>query len=444
MVRNVPAGYEIALGGEQMRHATNLLSTFTKLLEKYEEEKDFDEKPKGSVEKMTIKKDGKETLLRCYPGKGESFRGNNDVKYAALDEYDHIDPLFLQRRVLPHYLRHEMGSFNTSTKNYPGHPNEVFHHSTDLMEVRNVSRMCSKCSLLPDFEERKRCTHSEPPDQPNQDESLRRVIAQYMSPEAQAAELFGDRYKTPDHLFNEKQIRKLFDLEGIALKNPSYYVMSIDPNQEGESENATVIFDVLETYTGKFFVTHYLNSFLSNDYDQKKTQFGKDIDIFVNEINLRKKRAYIFVESNTGNLGEDIKKHIRDRNYNHFIKVIHGRKWDKKLNKYKKAGYAKTKIRTKCYVDKLSGMLRSENIYFHRNLMTDVTLSMYNSVKVQKDKLKEQLLRFRNIKGTYTGKFTSTGSRVNDDLAIAFMAGLYMCKELTDPEHNLHTEMADW
>jgi hypothetical protein len=32
-------------------------------------------------------------------------------------------------------------------------------------------------------------------------------------------------------------------------------------------------------------------------------------------------------------------------------------------------------------------------------------------------------------------------TRVNDDLAIAFMAGLYMCKELADPESRLHTEM---
>jgi len=448
LLMNVPAGYEVALCGVQMIHATNLLATISAIIDMYDGKKVFDRLPKTGIEKMVFWRNGKQTMIRCYPGKGESFRGNNNVKYVLLDEFAFADLEFVIERLLPHYLRFEMGSYNTSTPGPSGCVQEVFYKTTPLMEVKHTTRICHVCSKLPSFEDRKKCNHCEVPDQPNQDDSMRATLCAYSSEEVQAREYYGDRYKTPDHLFKEREhIEKFFESDNADLKNPSTYIISIDPNQCGDSENAIVILAVLDLVSygrnTRKYVIEYMNSFKSNVPEDRKKQFFKDINVFLTEINKTRTKTYIFVESNTGNLGPGIKNWINNNGAGYYVKVIFGRKWDKRLNKYVKAGYAKTNSRTKRYVDVLCEIFERQNVKISKNLKTDFSLP-YNSINEQKKKLKDQLLRFRLINKKYTGKIGPSGSVVNDDLAIAFMAGIYMSEELFDSSNKLNLQTMDW
>lgn len=68
MLMKVPTGYKVAIYGVQMIHAKNLLVTVSAIMDMY-------------GQKIDVKK-----MIKCYPGKGESFRGNNNVKFVVLDE----------------------------------------------------------------------------------------------------------------------------------------------------------------------------------------------------------------------------------------------------------------------------------------------------------------------------------------------------------------------
>jgi hypothetical protein len=85
LIMNAPSGCEVALCGVQMIHATNLLATISAIMDMNDGKKVFDRLPNTGVEKMMFWRNGKQTMVRCYPGKGKSFRGNNKVKCILLD-----------------------------------------------------------------------------------------------------------------------------------------------------------------------------------------------------------------------------------------------------------------------------------------------------------------------------------------------------------------------
>lgn len=443
IIRICPGPYKIALLGVQLQTSINLLYSMKNILKKYDIKSDFDEKPKESVLKMTVIKNGEEIVIQCFPGKGESLRGDNIIKIVYADEFFFMDGPFIEKKILPQLLRHEIGFIGTTTRNSPGHSSEKYEHSNKIMEVKKATRICGKCAKLKNWEHRKLCNHGEPPDTSWQDDEneIRETLGSFMDDETQAADLYGDNYKTPDRVFTEKKIVDLFNSQRVYLENFSEYSVSIDPNQEGESENATAIFGNFYRMDQRHYVCRYLNSFKSNVYTEKIQQFEKSLEIFVKEINNKsvKKPTYIFCESNSGNIGEDLKKWIKKKNYGYFMKVVHGRKFIKKLNKFRDAGYAKTQKRTECYVDNFSTMMEMNNIYFHKNVMTDVDIP-YNTISAQMEKLKKQLIRFRKINGKYTGKITLSGHKAQDDLAIAFLSCLYMTEELNDPNKKLISE----
>lgn len=443
LLMNTPAGTQFAFCGVQMIHATNLLSSLASILEKYDTKNIFDRPPKVGIEHMKIYKDGKVTLIKCYPGKGESFRGNNEIEYVLFDEFDFADLKFILDKVLPHFLRYRMGSAMMSTKNYPGCPNEVFHKSTDLMEVNNATRICPECLKLSNWEQRKQCNHVEVPDQPNQDGKLRKIIGSYMPAETEAAELYGDSYRNPDNLFCKEMLNKFFNGERKRLTRKNFYSISFDPNQEGDSECGTVIYSSLNLGRRRTYLLEYLNSFPSNEYNIKLNQFKRDIEIFVININKNKTYTYLFMESNTGNIGKDLEEWIEDEGYDEFIRVVYGRKYDKKIRKHTKAGYPKTQRRTICYVQEFNRRLASNDIFISADLKTDESIR-YNTPQIQLNKFRDQLLRWRVVNGQHTGKFDSVGNKKNDDLSVAGLAGIWMPEELHDPRSKLFSQTFEY
>jgi hypothetical protein len=439
LIRICPGPYKIALLGVQLITATNLLYTIKYLLRQYDIKADFDKKPEESVLQLKVVKNGEEIILRCFPGKGDSFRGDNWIKLLIFDEMLFADPKFIEKKVLPHLLRVATGFVGMSTKNSPGHTNDKYLHSTSLMEVDCTTRICKACSERENWEDRKACTHGEPPDAPWQgNDKNREALAEYLDPEDQAAELWGDTFITPDFVLDRDKINDLFNSRRIKCNNFDEYYLSFDANQEGPSENATTIFGAL--YRGsRLYVTKYLSSFPSNIYGKKIERFKQDLDNFVKKINTTKTESYVFVESNTGNIGYDLKEYVKEKQWTRFIKVVHGKNWDRKLNKFKDIGYAKTPKRTEAYIDNFSMMMDKNIVYFHENILTNTDIP-YNTTERQLKKLQNQLSQFRRIKGKITGKKRTSGHDKNDDLGISFIAGLYLPEELNNPSNRLISE----
>lgn len=439
IIRYCPGPYKIGILGVQLTTAINLLYSIKNVLNRYDIKADFDEKPQESVLQLRIKKNGEEIVLKCFAGRGEGFRGDNEIELIVFDEFAFADPDFIQKKVMAHLLRNRIGMISMTTRNTEGHNSEMFMHSTDLIEVQSSTRICSVCAKLPDWEDRKKCKHGDPPDAVWQDERVRDIIAKYMPEHIQAPELYGDTYRTPDYVFEKDKIDRFINSDRVKTNNFSEYILSIDPNQEGPSENATTILGIYYNHIERIYVAKYINTFKSNVYNYKISKFKEDLDILVSRINKNKRPTYVFVEANSGNVGKDLEDYIKEKRWTSFIKVIHGKKWDKKLNKYLDVGYAKTAKRTKFYVDNFSQMMEKNTVYFHDEILTNTNLS-YNTVQKQIDKLHKQLNQFRNIKGKVTGKMNKSGYEQNDDSGIAFLAGLAMGEELNDPNGRLISE----
>jgi len=141
-------------------------------------------------------------------------------------------------------------------------------------------------------------------------------------------------------------------------------------------------------------------------------------------------KTYVFVESNTGNVGQEIHNKLGSIHRN--LRIVRGRDFDIATKKCKRIGFAKTKQRTENYVT-CFGMAINRAAYrffIHTDVCTNTEIR-YNKVEDRLSEVKRQLGNFKRDKtGKLSGKRSRSNQPTQDDLAVATMATMAMWQEM--------------
>ena len=429
---------DIAVLGLKRETAENLLATVVDIIKDCQQRDsgtdnhiEFDSF-KDSVRQLKIWKNGKLFHVKTYAGRGNSFR-SNDAHLVVIDEFSFTDDQFLTSNVFPLLLKRDIGLNALTTRNTPGHSSERYYKNNKLFQFQNSTRICSNCQKLP-FEEaiKCKCKGTNPPDAPHLDNEIRKVLGDYADEETRAREYYGFSHEPDTHAFKGHVIDE-FLKKRVKCKRFSRIIISIDPNQEGPSENAISIFGIIYSGSISHKILLYIHTFKSNDYDIKRDELIECIQDFIDKRmseNGNKIPTYVFPESNSGNIGLDIAKWINRKKYNYFMKVIYGKVWDKELSSFKGLGYSKTENRTDLYVKHFQVLFDEKRVHIHKKVLTNTT-KPYNTINKQLDKLGIQMKNFKkNKKGKYSAKIDGNGRVTQDDSVVAYLAGLEMSEEL--------------
>lgn len=440
-IRVCKAPFVVAILGQQQKHSANVLSMARGMMEKHKDcmMEGIDGLVKNSVLCLQLRKGRKLINIDCYPGKGEKFRGDNTVKMIIFDEFFFADPIFIQQKYLPHLQRYDIGSINLTTPRPENLNTITYSNSNEIFEV---------------------VRNEDIPEMTWLDSESRLGISKLMDEQYAQTELYARMSSNQYKLFDFKALDLFVSAERAHLKFRNY-VASIDPNQEGSSENAIAILGYNTIPNGmKYYRLVHLHSFCSNQYSAKIDGFVDSLQSFRDQYfgdELRRciprgapprYNVFVFVESNNGNVGKDISDGLCNFD-DSLVKfyVMRAKNWNEKERRYLNFGFAKTSQRTKNYANNFSKILEglrgnSRRMHIDSKLCTNLSFE-FNSVDYQVKKLRLQLGNFRNRKGVYTGKYTDSGVPCNDDLAVALLSAITMETEMNETNSKLMQEVSN-
>jgi len=294
----------------------------------------------------------------------------------------------------------------------------------------HLGLICKECLKKDKPEEMIQCPHDmnkNPPWKSNQKlKRLKEISLQFDNAGRGLRENFGVAASSYRQVLPREHIKSVFDEKAmqstsLRLDDPTFIVMTVDPNAGGDSETAIVSgYFIPEPHTSTCFTAVVLGVDALNCRDSIGVVLKERMILnHIGAIRQRfgpSKRIIFIPENQTGDF------HYRA---SEIVQNLPGVKVFYQNADKDKPGVTKTQMITSHYVQRADSAFEEKAVAFDKFWFTTTTIKAKSTIpqtRLMADALKDELLRFCiNEKGKLTGKING----YTDDKAIAFMMLIY-------------------